>query len=463
MRRSKKKNRNSESGIQESSSDMESRLDTLIHAGTGKGILGKDKLRDTAPNPTRFFPSEARKYYESNGFIANIIDSVADDATREGIELQTNRDKDNSATGEKGLGISRILLNRMEDLKLMSRIREHIKNSRLHSNGSLLFWGILADLPQTNSQLALKMPDTIRKLQFINVIEPDRYSVNRLSYDPLSSLWHEPSISIAGTTLDPSRFHWLVNSWVWDNMRGVSVLEKIYDGIMAIDTALWSVTSVLFELAVKVLKTDKIDSSPQQMMDYLRLLRRSLSTQSTAMLGEKESLERLGNTGISDSNLDSLLNFVFEVLSGLSKIPKSKIMGKTQSVINIGGGSDGDDLSYNEMVHTFRELEVRPIINRFIELEIRSTQGEIYQQLGGNYKALDWEFKFKPLYKATPSSEADTYLKNAQGDQIYNTIGVLGADSTKQMRFPQMEKFSDYTSEHNNGLNFGTPELPETA
>ncbi|MCH1917211.1 DUF1073 domain-containing protein [Leptospira noguchii] len=96
--------------------------------------------------------------------MANIVDSVAEDATREWIEIETNRDVDNSDTGEKGLNISRILLNEMEEFDLRGKIEEHIRNSRMDHGGSILFWGIKSDIPQTDFVLSQPLPETIRNL-----------------------------------------------------------------------------------------------------------------------------------------------------------------------------------------------------------------------------------------------------------------------------------------------------------
>ncbi|WP_061235246.1 anti-CBASS protein Acb1 family protein [Leptospira weilii] len=440
------------------SSESVARLDTLMHMASGKGITGRDKLRGVTPNPERISPSTARALYESNGFLANIVDSVAEDATRAWIEIETNRDKDDRDSGRKGLNISRILMNEMEEFKLQEKITEHIQGSRMNHGGSLLFWGIKSDIPQTDYMLRQPMPETIRNLEFINVIDASRFSVRRKTSDPLSKYYNEPICSVSGVELDSTRAHWLVNSWNWDSQRGISLIEKVYDGIIAIDTALWSTTSLIFEMAVKVLTTDKLDSvSPAKTMEFLRLLRHTLSTQSTAMLGKDETLTRLGSSGISDSQLETLFSFIFKVLSGLSKIPISKILGRTQSVINIGNSDPSDDVSYFEDVSRFQELKVRPIIDQFIKLRIRSTEGQIYKLLNGDFASLDWTFKFKTLCKSSPASEADTNLKNAQADQIYITIGSLSPGEVKQKRFPEMENF-DY-SQDGGHLDFTEPDL----
>lgn len=181
--------------------EAEVRLDTLMHLASGKGIVGRDKLRGISANPILIMPGNSRALYESNGFMANIVDSVAEDATRAWIEIETNRDKDDPDSGRKGLNISRILMNEMEEFKLQEKITEHIQGSRMNHGGSLIFWGIKSDIPQTDYMLRQPMPETIRNLEFINVIDASRFSVRRKTSDPLSKYYNEPICSVSGAVI----------------------------------------------------------------------------------------------------------------------------------------------------------------------------------------------------------------------------------------------------------------------
>lgn len=449
--------------VSESVKNVSVRMDSFMHEQSGKGVKGKDSLQDFKPNPIIIENATARAWYASNGFIKNIIDSPAEDATKEWISIKTNRDQDDDKTGLPALDISRKIMNRLEELKLQSRIEELIHNQRLFYNGGLLFFGVDADVPQTSHILNQPMPSTIRRLNFINSFASD-YAGFRYSNDnPLSSLYHQMQFTINGMDIHPSRVAWLVNSFDRTVMRGSSVLETILEGVFAQDTSLWSVTSLIKELSTKLFKTDQLDDLPEdEKFKFLFLMNHALNTQKTVLLGEKESFERIGNAGLQGTSLRDMLDFIWENISGLARMPKSKIMGQSQGVIQSG---QFDLVSYYESIHKFQELDLKPIIDRVINLVIRETQGEIYRDLDGKPDALDWSFKFNPIWRMSPKDEEDLKLVRSQRQQIDITDGILDPQEARTESYPDLEDFggsNQSESEISESLNFAKPILKTT-
>ena len=159
--------------VHESVKSLSVRMDSFVHATSGKGVHGKDSLADYKPNPIIISNSTARDWYDSNGFIQNIIDAPAEDATKEWIRISTNRDVEDVESGLPALDISRKILNRLEELDLQSKLKDLIHNQRLFHNGGILFYGVDCEVPQTHDMLREPMPHNIRKLEFINSIESD--------------------------------------------------------------------------------------------------------------------------------------------------------------------------------------------------------------------------------------------------------------------------------------------------
>jgi len=96
---------------------MEFTTDAFFHSRTGRGS-GRDKVSNLRPGLRDFISAgEAREWYKTSGVLQSVIDSVADDATRAWIDITTNRDVDNEETGEEGLNISRLIMNRLDELK----------------------------------------------------------------------------------------------------------------------------------------------------------------------------------------------------------------------------------------------------------------------------------------------------------------------------------------------------------
>ncbi len=412
------------------------RFDSLASQVQGRGTR-KDKLLGLSPSHHSMHPSEARAWFFSNGFVQNIISAPAEDATREWITITTNRDDD--------LKINRLIENRLAELEIQNKLEELIRYMRIFEDGGFMYFGIDSNQIPHREILKEPMPSRIRKIAYINVFSSEHASlIHQNGYDPLAKNYHSFDSYIYGTLVHASRFSWMVNNYSFEEQRGVSVIDTILDAIKAQDTALWSVTSLIMEMSVKVFKSPQTrDDSPAQLMEYLELLRTSLSTQSVAALTEDESLERLEISGLSGGGIKPLFDFIFDNLAGLSRIPKSRLMGQSHGII---GAGQYDLISYYDSIAKFQELKMRPILEIIISLIIKEELGEIYKCLNGEIHSLDWEFCFKPLWRHTEKEQAEIELRQAQADSLYAQNGTLSGQDIRSKRFSDLEEFSSYES-----------------
>lgn len=413
------------------------RYDAFVDQNTGRGTAN-DKLSSITGNSSSITPAHARLLYRSNGFIQNVVNAPAEDATREWISIKTNRDD---------LKINRLIMNRLTKLRMQSKISDLIRFSRMYCEGALLYFQIKSDLPQTDTQLTLPMPENIYCIESLNVIEPDHFSIFMKNFDPLAKNFNEPEISVQAITIHPTRYEWMVKGFNFHEGKGISVIQTIYDAVLAQDTALWSVNSLIYELAVSVFKSPQVGNmSPDEIFEFLTKMKAVMNTQSAIAITDNEDLTK---KTLSINGVKELFDFIFENLAGLSRIPKARLMGAAQGVIKSG---QFDILSYYDSISQFQENDLRPIIERIISLVIKETEGEIYKMLGGNVSQLDWEFEFESLWKPDPLEEADTRLKTAQADKLYIDSAVVEPGVIRKKRF---EELADYTWE-NPPLDFAT-------
>lgn len=413
------------------------RYDSFMERNTGRGG-STDKVRLIRPNPLNFGESELRDWYLSNGFMQNVVDGPAEDALREWISIKTNRDDDNQETGEKGLGISRLIENRLAELKVQEKLTQLVKYSRMYSRGGFLFLGVQANIPQVDEVLTKPLPGEILRLDYLNVISPEYVSILDHNMDPLSSEYHKKTFHVQGREVHPSRLLWMVNNYIDEEKRGISLVETVLDSILAQDTALWSANHILFELAVKIFKSPLVAAlGPEKLAEFLAKMKATMSTQGAVALTSEEDMSRIQGQPIGD--LKQIFDFVFENLSGTARMPKSRLMGQSQGVITAG---QFDRLSYFDDVAKFQELRIRDVIEILISLVVKERDGDIYRALSGNTAGLDWEFEFNNLWKLGPAEKADVELKEAQRDQIYITTGVLSPSEVKSLRFKELEEFS---------------------
>jgi len=387
--------------------------------------------------------SEARQWYLSNGFIQNIVDGPAEDAMREWITIRTNRDEDNADAGTEGLAISRMIDNRLTELGAREKITSLVKFSRLYPEGGFLFFGVEGTKPQTDELLKEKIPADVLRLAYLNVISSEYVSIFDESLDPLSSLYHQKRFGIRGVDVHPDRMAWMVHSYIPEERRGISVVETVMDAILAQDTSLWSVNHLVFEMSAKIFKSPKVDSlPPDKLAEFVAKMKATMSTHSAVALTSEEEYNRLQTGQLT--GMKELFDYIFENLAGLARMPKSRLMGQSQGVITAG---QFDLVSYYDTIAKFQELEVRPVLEKIIDLVVRERNGDIYRALNGAVDSLDWEFEFNPLWRIGPVEQADIELKEAQRDQIYVTATVLSPDEIRQQRFADLEEFAGWESQ----------------
>jgi phage-related protein (TIGR01555 family) len=425
---------------EENKTAINNRYDSLIGQSTGRGT-SKDKMEQLVPNVKSYSPTMIRQWYRSNGFLQNIIDAPAEDAVKDWITITTNRDHDGDDPELPGLGISRLIVNRMDELGIREKISDLIRFSRMYEEGGFMYIGVIADDPQSYEKLSFPMP-AIDKIDYINVFGPDYVSVIDHFAIPLSANYHTRKYYISGIEVHESRLFHLVRKYIQEDRKGISVVSTIIDSILAQDTALWSIAELVYEMAVWVFKSpDFKNMKGDELAKTLAYAKSVMSTQGFMGIADDEELQRIVGTEASKGFLKEAADFIFENLAGMATMPKSRLMGQSQGVITAG---QFDLRGYYESISRMQEKDIRPVLHRIIELIINERKGAIYAALSEDTSSLDWEIKFNPLWVQDPAEESDQKLKNAQTDQIYITSGVLQPSEVKELRFSELEEFDEW-------------------
>lgn len=433
---------------------LEARYDSMTGLSTGRGT-SRDKLERLSPNAKLFHSTTLRQWYLSNGFIENIVDGPAEDAVREWITIKTNRDNDDPETGLSGLGINRLIMNRFDELKLREKIYNLIRFSRMYPEGGFLYCGVLSDKPQVYGELVNPMP-AIKKIDFINVFGPDYVSIINTVTNPLSKRYNKLKYYVSGVEVHNSRLWHLARKYLPEERKGISIIATILDPVIAQDTALWSVSTLMYEMAVWVFKSpDMKTMSPDKLAETLANMKALISTQSCMGISNDEELQRISGSEAGKGIFKEIFDFIMENMAGTASMPKSRLMGQSQGVITSG---QFDLRGYYEGVAKSQEKDVRPILDWLTGLVINETGGEIYNTLEKDVSKLDWEIEFNPLWSEDPKEKAARELQEAQRDQIYITSGVLSPSEVKQMRFSELEEFDKWEEAP---VDFTTPIISE--
>ncbi len=442
--------------------------DSFFHSRTGRGS-SRDKVSNLRPGLRDFInASEAREWYKTSGVLKSVVDAVPDDATRAWITVTTNRDIDDKETGRKGLNISRLIMNRLEELKAKKETRKLIKNAGIYNEGGFMYIGVKETIPPKGLDEPIK---SVEKVEFLNVFGPQFGHAQANDLRVTSKDFGRPKMFVLGSgatgsaDVNEDRIVWLVQSFEEQDNFGISTIQKALDAIKAHDTSLWSANHLAFELAVKILKSPDVRSMKRDdIFKTIEGMQNQMSTMSTLLLRDDESFEK---KIIQITGMKELFDFIFENISAATQIPKSKIMGQSQGVITAG---QYDIINYFTRVSEFQENELEPILNKLIDLIVREKQGPIMEALGGDISNLDWNFTFNDLWVPDPSEKTIIELSNAQADQISITMGVKTAKEVRKDRFPDLENFepeaegaaaiAEFEAEEKR-INFTPPEMKE--
>ncbi len=403
------------------------RLDRITDEETGQGT-DRDKVYRGKPQEENMPDDMAIKYFQSEGFVDNIVSGFAEDAVKEWITITTNKDN------EKQIG--RLIENRLYELGVREKIKELITFSRAFHNGGCIYLGMeTAGLQETLDLSKEVKPDQLSKIAFINVIEGEKFTVSYQTEEPLKADYNQiVSIKIKDTPVHKSRVKILNFSRIGTATK--SAIESCINPVRAQSDSLWSIHSLIKELAVKKFKSPAIkDLNKTKIFELANKIKNLINTQSVMMLADDEDYTKdtYQAGGVGES-----LTFIWESLAGVSRMPKARIMGNSQGVISAG---QFDSINYFENIMKFLESEVRPIIEWIIEFVIQESSGEIKKVLGSDVFILDWNIEFKELWSLDPSTKRDVELKTVQKLTTLLDKGVLTPDEVRKELGYELENF----------------------
>ena len=274
------------------------------------------------------------------------VDLVADDMTRAGVEL----------LGELDPKQSREIEVEAVRLKVWTGLRSTIKWARLYG-GAL---GVIMIKGQDYST-PLRI-ETVGKDQFRGVLPLDRWMV-----DPsLNDLEREegPSIgmpkfysvygdapALRGHKIHHTRCVRLIGielpyyQKLLENFWGISVLERLYDRMIAFDSATTGAAQLVYKAYIRTYKVKDLRSiiasggKPMEgLVAYVEMMRRFQGIEGITLLDAEDEMEAMAHTAFSGI-ADTLLQFG-QQLSGALQIPLVRLFGQSPAGLSATGESD---------------------------------------------------------------------------------------------------------------------------
>nr|WP_224791751.1 DUF1073 domain-containing protein [Pandoraea sputorum] len=341
--------------------------------------------------------------YRSSWIVGAMVDTVADDMTRAGIEIGSQFDPDDKDK----------LNNSIERMALWDRLNENSKWSRLYG-GSIAV--MLIDGQDMSTPLR---PKSIGPGQFKGLYVLDRWLVQPSLTDLVTELGPDMGmpkyydVVADSMALTRQRIHYSrvlrmdgVELPYWqkiaENLWGQSVIERLIDRLVAFDSTTAGAAQLVYKahlrtMKVKDLRTIIAAGGPalEGLLKQLDMIRRYQSNEGLTLLDADDELQV---DQYSFSGLDNVLLQFGQQLSGATQIPLVRLFG--QSPAGLSATGESDLRNYYDGIAQQQERKLRNPITRLLDVLIRSELG--IEPPDG----FSWEFR--PLWQMTAKEKADT-------------------------------------------------------
>jgi phage-related protein (TIGR01555 family) len=337
------------------------------------------------------------------------IDLVAEDMVKMGIQFTGEIPPDDIQTLQKGL----------IEHGVWDAICDTVKWGRLYG-GAL--GCMLIDGQDLSTPLRI---DTIREGQFRGMLSLDRWMVEPdlinlvTDYGPSIGMPKYYRVTSDAPALNLKVLHYSrclrvdgikLPYWqrVMENLWGISVLERLYDRMIAFDAATQGAAQLVHKMFLRIFKIKGLreiasSNSPalKGLLAYLQIMRRAQSNEGITMIDAEDDYvphQQTVNSGISDT-----LARLGEQLCGALQIPAVRLFGMSPGGLNSTGESDLR--MYYDGIRLQQNQKLRVPLTKIIRVLARS--------LGVNLPK-SWGFEFVPLWQMTEEEKSKIALTDVQ-------------------------------------------------
>ncbi len=316
--------------------------------------------------------------YRGSWIVGRIIDVVAQDMTREGVEINTTDDPDTISEFEKTV----------KNLRVWDALCQTIKWSRLYG-GSLAFLMIDGQNPATPLRL-----ETIGKGQFKGLLPMDRWLVTPslsnlvtefgpsfgkpVYYDtvpdisgmPRMTIHHSRVIRLEGVELP----YW---QRIAENLWGQSVLERLWDRLVSYDSTTMGVAQLVYKAHLRTVSIENLreivaagGAAVNGVIAQIAAMRALQTNEGITLLDSKDKFE---THQYAFSGLDAILAQFGEQLAGACEIPLVRLFGQSPAGFSTG---DHDLRAYYDSIKQRQVSTLGPSIDMLYRIIYVSTFGK---------------------------------------------------------------------------------------
>ena len=405
------------------------RQDGYLNAMFGQGFRWTDPFSHYKQGVDFVSDQQCSRLYTYNGIAKSIIDIPADEAMRNGFEVEIEGMDDDA--------INKQVQSLCEDLDVQYKFSEALAWADLYGGSVIVVMaddGRMIDEPLNYDGLRriekLKVFDKtniVGSRQYQDASAPqymdvESYYINTFGENPM---WvHESRVlRFDGGRLPLYQRNLRLG---WGAKRYESIKDEIDMWCNGNEYALQALTRLSQDVVkldglTNILATEGGDVAVQKRMQMIDMVRSMMN--SIAIDGADE----YDRKGLSLSGIKELLEQFEIALCGITGIPATKLFGRSPAGLNSTGHSDSEN--YYNMIEGIQKNKVRPNLVRLVEM------------LGAcrDYKLNlpdTWHIEFEPLWNLSKSEKADIEKTKAdaqrtKADAINTLINAQVLDVTE--------------------------------
>lgn len=424
--------------------------------------LGTDNLSSGgryAFNPITRARQDLEAMYRGSWIAGQAIDCVAEDMTRAGIDISASLEPEQIGLLHRGF----------EKWRLWQALADTIKWARLYG-------GAVAVILVAGQKLETPLrPETVGSGQFRGLFPLDRWSVQPTYEDPIKEIGPDMGrptfykVLVDAPVLGGQRIHHsrvirldgiALPYWqrVSEQGWGMSVIERLYDRLMAFDSTTTGAAQLVHKAHLRTLKVENLrkvlamgQPGEASLAKQFETIRAYQSSEGLTLLDSRDVFEThsYAFSGLSDV----LLQFA-QQLSGALQIPLVRLFGQSPAGLNSSGESDVR--TYYDLIAQRQESDLRDGVERIANLLCRSELDvEPPPDMAIAFRSL-WQMSAEQ--KATIAATLTNAIVNAEAAQI-----VSRATAMKELRQSAQETglWSNISDEDIDAAEAEPPQPPE--
>lgn len=354
------------------------------------------------------------------------VDLVADDMTRAGVDFQSTMAPDDAEQ----------LQGAISRLGVWDGINDNVKWSRLYG-GSIAV--MLIDGQFTEMPLRI---DTVAPGQFKGLLVLDRWMVEPsldnlvTDFGPALGMPKYYKVTAGAVALGGAKIHYSrcirmegirLPYWqrVQENLWGLSVLERLYDRMIAFDSATQGASQLVYKSYLRYIKIKDFreavaagGDAGNGVVKYLDMMRRFQGIEGMTVIDAQDEFG--AQTHAAFSGLSDALQQFGQQLSGALQIPLVRLFGQSPAGLNSSG--DSDLRTYYDGINQKQERDLRTPFDSLFRVIARSERISLPE---------NFNFQFKPLWQMTPEQKSAVAAERTQAvlqaaqDAVIDTATAL--------------------------------------